>query len=260
MTRFLTLLTVLLLLSFSAFAELNLDGVRAVPNQKLAFRTGPNTAFGELYTLPESTDIVALEIEYGNDVPWVLVEYQYNGKRVRAYTGLKRMDLTGYVPNANHERLARRLVNQGTVYAAPDLHAEIRATLSAGTTVTFLGYEGAFCFIEYTAYGEQNRGYVREEDFMVDLGETVEDFPKNDQDTFYVIEEYAYLYESPSQTSAILRTMRFDESVTVLDSCFDAAPDDWIEIYYGGLKGYTLLRDVCDLRFASPEQARQTLG
>ena len=166
-------LALLLCLSATALADLNLAGVRAIPNQKLSFRTGPNTAYGELYTLPQSTPIVALELENGNGVTWVLVEFEYEGGRVRAYTGLKRMSLTGYVPYASHDSLSRRLVSDAEVYAAPDMtHSAVRASLRAGTSVTFLGYEGSYCFIEYKAGGELNRGYIREESFWVDQYET----------------------------------------------------------------------------------------
>ncbi|MBQ8954150.1 MAG: hypothetical protein IJ048_08545 [Clostridia bacterium] len=253
-------LLALALLSASAWAEPNLAGVRAIPNQKLSFRTGPSTAYGEIDTLPQSTPIVAIELEEGNGVTWVLVEFEYYGSRMRAYTGLKRMALTGYIPYASHDWLSRTLLFDSAVYAAPDLNAAQRAELRAGTTVTFLGFEGSYCFIEYRAGGELNRGYVREEDFMVDLGEFAEDFPDNDGDTFYSINAYSPMYASPSERSEVLFDVPFDASVTVLFSEFDSTPSDWLSIYYGGLHGYGRYDDFCDLRFSSPEQAHEILG
>ena len=111
--------------------------VPATPNQKLAFRTGPNTKYVELYSLPQSTSIRAIEYEEGNGVTWVLVEFEYAGSRVRAYTGLKRMSLSGYVPYAQHDSLNRRLQMTADVYAAPDMNATVRARLSEGSTVTW---------------------------------------------------------------------------------------------------------------------------
>ena len=191
-------LLLLALVSVSACAAPNLAGVRAVPNQKLSLRTGPNTAYGEIDTVPQTTPIVAIELEEGNGVTWVLVEFEYFGSRMRVYTGLKRMALTGSIPYASHDRLPRTLLSDSAVYAAPDLHAAERATLKAGTTVTFLGFEGSYCLIEYRAGGELNRGYVREENFMVDLGEFAEYFPDNDGDTYYSINAYSPMYAAPA--------------------------------------------------------------
>ena len=246
-----------LLLSGSALAELNLAGVRAVPNQKLSFRTGPSTSYGEIDTLPQSTPIVALELEDGNGVTWVLLEFEYYGSRMRAYTGLKRMSLTGYVPYARHDALSRRLVSDADVYAAPDMNASVRASLSSGSTVTFLGFEGAYCFIEYRIGSELNRGYVREEAFWVDQYEFAEYFPENDGDTYYAVSAYSPVYASASERSQVIAWAPFDASVTVLFDEFDTAPDGWISLYYGGLHGYGRYEDFCDLRFPSPEYAQE---
>ena len=37
-------------------------------------------------------------------------------------------------------------------------------------------------------------------------------------------------------------------------------PDGWLPIYYGGLHGYGRYDEFCDLRFATPEQARAFLS
>ncbi len=251
------LLLMLALMMPAAFAGVNIAGVRAVPNQKLAFRTGPNTAYGELYTLPQDTAINALELEDGNGVTWVLVDFEYNGSRVRAYTGLKRMSLSGYVPYARHDHLSRRLQSAGDVYAAPDMHSALRATLSAGTVVDFLGFEGDYCFIEYNSYGELNRGYVRQEAFWIDQYEYAEYFPDNDTFTFYAVDYYSSMYAQPSTNSQLLFSIPFDNSVTIDYNEMLSAPDGWLPIYYGGLRGYGQYNDFCDLRFSTPEQARE---
>ena len=67
----------------------------AIPNQRLAFRTGPSTDYVEVFTLPQSTDINAVEYESGSGVTWVLVEFTYNGEDYSAYTGLKRLTVNG---------------------------------------------------------------------------------------------------------------------------------------------------------------------
>ena len=248
-------LALLLLLDAAALADLNLAGVRAIPNQKLSFRTGPNTAYGELYTVSQDTPIVALELENGNGVTWVLVEFEYMGSRVRAYTGLKRMSLTGYVPYASHDALSRHLVSDAEVYAAPDMQATVRAWLPAGMSVTFLGFEGNYCFIEYTYAGELNRGYIREENFWIDQYEYAEDFPEKESDTFYAISTYSPLYARPDLNSEVLAWAPFDASATYL--FYEDAPGPWFPLYYGGLHGYGYYMDFCDLRFPDPDTAHE---
>lgn len=255
----LALALLIALVGLMALAEPNLNGVRAAANQPLAFRTGPNTAYGELYTLPQDTPIVAIELEEGNGVIWALVEFQHAGRRVRAYTGLKRLNLMDSVPYAEHERLKRSLVSGSTVYAAPDLNAEVRCTLPEGYEVVFLGFDGAYCFIEYSVSGALDRGYVREEAFMVDLGEFAEPFPDNPGDSWYAISASAPMYERPGG-GELLFDIPFDASVTILFDEYYSAPDGWISLYYGGLHGYGRYDDFCDLRFDSPEQAREILG
>ncbi len=253
-------LALVLIMSPAALASVNLWGVRAEPNQKLAFRTGPNTAYGELYTLPQSTAINALELEEGNGVVWVLVDFEYNGSRVRAYTGLKRMSLSGGIPYANHDHLIRRLQSGGDVYASPDMNAAVRATLAEGDEVDFLGFEGDYCFIEYRSGGELNRGYVRQELFWIDQYEYAEYFPENDTFTYYAVCRFSRMYAQPSERSELLFSIPFDASVTVDYWEIEDTPDGWLPIYYGGLHGYGRYDEFCDLRFATPEQARAFLS
>lgn len=138
------LLAVCMMLSATALAA-----VRAVPNQKLAFRTGPNTKYVELYTLSQSTAITAIEYEEGNGVTWVLVEFYKDGQRVRAYTGLKRMTVQGEIPWANHAYSPVIVNAAGQVYAAPGYDGAYRGKVIEGETVEFLRYDGEFAYIEF---------------------------------------------------------------------------------------------------------------
>ncbi len=257
----LMLVAVLLLHAPAALASYVVGGVWATPRERLAFRTGPGTQYGELYTLPMDTAVVAIETEYGNDVPWVLCEFQFQGRRVRAYTGLKRFSLQDDIAAANHAWLNRRLVYDADILDAPDLNAGVRGFLSAGERVEFLGFEGDYCFIEYDDGDCLNRGYIREECFMPDLGEFEEYFPDNPGMTLYVIKPSAYLYAEPSEGAEVLFSMPFDASC---DWEFDSAvsgrtPTGWVALYYGGLLGFGRSKDFSDLRFEDPESARETL-
>lgn len=250
--RILALALVAILLCAPALAVS--DGCRAWPNQKLHFRTGPNTAFTDLYTLPKSTQVYAIELEEGNDVTWVLCEFEYQGRRVRGYTGLKRFTLERSIPWASHAWLERRVVNDSDIYAAPDDTSAVRSSVRAGDTLTFLSFEGDFCLVEYRRKGQRERGYVHAFAFWVDQYEYGEWFPEETAVTWYAVRRPSVkLYESPSTSSRVLFTIPYDRCV-VLDDMHDA-PDGWLAIYYSGVWGYGLRRDYNDLRgFIEPER------
>ena len=142
----------------------SVSGVSATPAMKLAFRTGPNTKYSELYTLPRSTELRALEYESGNGVTWVLVEFTYDSQTVRAYTGLKRMTVNGTIEWADHSDREVRAGSRKTVYAAPSGQAAYRGKVDAGDYVTVLGYDGEYTFIEFNDgdSGQLMRGYLKE--------------------------------------------------------------------------------------------------
>ena len=137
----------------------------AVPNQELAFRTGPNTAYVWMGHMPQSTRLTAYEYEMGNDVVWVLVQYESGGQLYRGYTGLKRMAVNGSIPWADHLDIELNVVQAGSIYAAPSPRGAWRGSVWAGETVTVLDYEGDYAFIEYYDYDTDapSRGYVTTE-------------------------------------------------------------------------------------------------
>ena len=256
-----TLLALALCLSVPALASLSIGGVPATMKDDTVFHAGPGTAYPEEMAPTRDARIIAIEQEDAVEGRWWLCEYQLWGSRVRAYAEYPHLSLFGDVPLVRREILIRRLVGEGTVYAAPDLNASVRATLPAGMAVAFLGFEGDYCFIEYDQDGVPCRGYVREEDFMVDLGEFAESFPENEGQTFYAIKTTIPMYADPDESGELLFNIPFDASVTVyFDAIFDRCPEGWLPVYYGGLFGYVHFRDVSDLRFNTPEEAREMLS
>jgi len=226
------------------------QGGSTMPNQELHFRTGPNTAFTDLYVLPRSTNVIAIEMEEGNDVTWVLCDFEYEGNRVRGYTGLKRLDLCEPILWASHYDLSRTLISDAEVYAAPDDTTNRRATLKTGSTVTFLDFEGSFCFIEYQKGGQRERGYIHESAFWIDQYEFAEWFPENEYVNWYVVRPSAYVYDS-FVTGKPLYSIPYDRSV-IVDFNTDL-PDDWISIYYAGQWNFGHRGDFNDLRgFVEP--------
>ena len=256
--KFILCLSLALAMTFScAQAALNLSGVRATPIRDLAIRTGPGTSYTEFDMMPQSTRIAAIELEEGDGATWALVEFMFGGKRVRGYTGLKRMNLAGYVPYARHEHLLRTVVNDVDVLDAPDHQSGVRAYLRAGSKVDFLGFEGDYCLIEFNYGAQKMRGYISNFAFWIDQYEYDEYFPDTDAFTWYAIDYTCPMYEGPSEKSNILFNIPFDACVTVDYYEHMAAPDGWIPIYYGGLKGYGRESQFSDLSFPSPEYAKE---
>ena len=243
--KFLALAALLMLLALPALA-VN-DGCRAWPNQRLHFRTGPNTAFTDLYTLPQDTKVYAIELEEGNDVTWVLCEFEYQGQRVRGYTGLKRFSLDHSLAWADHAWLERRVVNAADIYAASDDNSAVRGHVRAGDTLTFLSFEGDYCLVEYRRGQQRERGYVHAFAFWVDQDEFGEWFPDNPTDTWYVVRRpSAEMHEGPSSSSPVLYTIPYDRCVAI--DCSEGNDGDWLRFYYGGAWGYGRRDDFNDLR------------
>lgn len=149
-------------LSMILWASSALAAAPATLNQKMALRTGPSTAYAEMFTLPQSTEITAIEFEEGNGVTWVLVEFEYKGQRMRGYTGLKRMTVHGEIPWADHFWMSEQCIAGGEIYAAPSPYAAVRGELTYMEDVMLLGFDGDYVYIEYTdsSTGMPSRGWV----------------------------------------------------------------------------------------------------
>ena len=163
------LLLVLLCGALSATAL----AVYATPNQRLAFRSGPNTRYTELFMMSENTRVVAYETEYGNDVAWVLLEFVRNGKVQRAYTGLKRVDVFDYLPSARLAFQSACMRASAAVYAAPTDNTVVRGRVGRNEVVTYLNSENGYDYIEFydSDSGQPSRGYIPS-DSMYYLGDT----------------------------------------------------------------------------------------
>lgn len=144
MKRIVTILLALLM----TISGLTASAAMAFPNQQLSFRTGPNTRYTELFTLPQSTYIRPIEAEEGNGVTWILCEFDYKGKTYYGYTGLKRMEIVGDLYYADHAYI-NCLVRQATsVYSAPYSGA-IVGKVRALEMVNLLKVEGSSVYIEF---------------------------------------------------------------------------------------------------------------
>lgn len=141
----------------------------ALLNQRMATRTGPGTKYTEDHgTLPQSTPITILQRETTNDVEWVLVEFMRNdGKKVRAYTGMKRIDIEANVsdvPEAWEEPLVATTVRGTEAYYGPGgEYLMLEEGLRAGAFVLVFGVDSGYALVEYSANAEQwTRAWVPE--------------------------------------------------------------------------------------------------
>lgn len=245
MTRKITLMIVALLAMVTpAFAVT--QGSMVDFYQELHFRTGPGTDFADFCAVPVGADVTAIEMEEGDGVTWMLCDYEYRGNRARGYTDLENLELIEPVLWSSNYELSRTLINDSDVYAAPDDTSLVRASLRAGDVVTFLNFEGSFCFVEYQQGGARERGYIHEYAFWVDLGEFSEWFPDNEYYNMYVVRPSANVYGTFLGNQPPEYSIPYDRSVIM--GLTSNLPDDWIDVYYAGKWWFGHRGDFNDLR------------
>jgi len=214
----------------------------ATPNQKLALRTGPNTKYVELFTLPQSTEITAIEYEEGNGVTWVLVEFDYKGQRMRGYTGLKRMTVHGDIPWADHAWSSVETIAAADVYAAPAYDAALRGDIGYMEWVQLLRFDGDFVYIEYTdgATGDPSRGWIERWALNINSNEYYDgiqpSYPIVTGDTSIAMRCNAMttLYSMPDFTSPT--SLIIPENAVV--NCFGYLYSGFYIVEYNGCLGY----------------------
>ena len=120
-------------------------------NQRMATRSGPSSLYTEeLGTVPQSTEIVVFWQE-DTGVSWAMVEYySRNGKLYRAYTGMKRIDADGEVPELSAARQKAVIVPDIRPYYGPGAQYEpVPHTLRGGMIVEVCCKEREYALIEY---------------------------------------------------------------------------------------------------------------
>ena len=131
--------------------------ISATLNQKMATRTGPSTAYTEDHgTLPADTSIVVYQQEMGSGVPWVMVEFERNGLPVRAYTGLKRVNVSGEVPWAT-QKPALVTVQQDTAahFGPGTRYMPSKTVVTAGTSAEVYCEDNGWALIDYQYNNEK---------------------------------------------------------------------------------------------------------
>ena len=132
--------------------------VYAELNQRMATRTGPGTKYTEDHdTLPQSTEIVVYAQEDSGGTPWVLVEFERNEKLVRAYTGMKRIDVdSAIIQRTTIEPKAGFITRETQAYYGPGTaYMTVKNLVAAGTDVMIYGVDRGYALIDYSTGSEQ---------------------------------------------------------------------------------------------------------
>lgn len=116
----------------------NYAPIYAKANQKLATRSGPGTNYTDTLTYPQSTDIQAYYLTDGSGAEWVCISFVYRNEDYLLYTGAKRVDAYGKVPeNANEETFSAYITRDITPYYGPGYnYADAKHSVPAGSAVT----------------------------------------------------------------------------------------------------------------------------
>lgn len=160
-----TLMIALLSVPLSASASSS-DAVYLQAEQKLSTRNGPGTQYRETGTFDlrnEYIKVLSREWDVGN-VCWVECEFQYRGKLIRVYTGLKRFDCAdpSRIPSASPLyytakaiETVKALYGPGSSYLAYD-----QLYMDRGQTVDLLRVEGSYAQVEWTTSIQTYRVWV----------------------------------------------------------------------------------------------------
>ena len=123
-------------------------------NQRLATRSGPSTNYDELGSyFSAGTEIKAISKAWDtrNDIWWVQVEFAYNGTARRAYTGLKRLNMSAEsVPTEkvlSSDAVVRR--DCRTAWGPGESYAPHNEVMPAGTRGVIYSIERDYAQFEY---------------------------------------------------------------------------------------------------------------
>lgn len=138
--------------------------VQSAPlKMRLATRSGPSTQYDELGSFlktGENVDVISKAYDEENGIWWLQVGFSANGKKYRAYTGLKRVDIdVDTVPE--EQPMGRIRVNAATIpYCGPgEDYMSFNKEIPAGWNGTVYAQEDGWMQIEFCL--AKNESYRR---------------------------------------------------------------------------------------------------
>lgn len=128
--------------------------VPGVLKMRLSTRTGPSTNYtepGSFHSKGYELDVISQAYDDRNGIWWVQVEFEYKGEPMRAYTGVKRVDVDlQYVPV--EECLGSTWITQeisNPWYGPGYEYRKHKNPVPYGITVDVYGYENGWLLVEY---------------------------------------------------------------------------------------------------------------
>lgn len=136
--------------------------IPAALNQKMATRSGPGTKYTEeLGTFSASTKVAVISQIETNGTVWYQVEFTYNKKLHRAYTGKKRVDAWGDIPwESSTWTEDVTLLNAEAYYGPGEEYAIRKKAVPQGTHVMVFAVDGNWALCEYKEGNQWARGYI----------------------------------------------------------------------------------------------------
>ncbi len=166
MRKFLIFLLFLLLLAFSAQADSNwADTADFIPQyaellMRMATREGPSTDYvepGSYFQKGESVTVISIDYDE-NNVPWVQVEFAYRGGYMRAYTGLKRVDISPSLLPSDSSGVTGTVTARADAYRGPGTwYVKYDFTVPKGTQGVIYNIENDYAQFAY----RQDNGNLR---------------------------------------------------------------------------------------------------
>ncbi len=129
-------------------------GIWAINNQRIQTRSGPSTQYdgiGAYFNEGGHPVRVISRAADNNGVWWLQVEFEYGGKWVRVYTGLKRVDVNIHAVPDDPQPIGWGSVSYGcTAYYGPGYNYKTHQKgIPAGTAGEILASENGFVCMEF---------------------------------------------------------------------------------------------------------------
>ena len=133
------------------------------PNQNISTRSGPGTQYTEPGTFSANYAYTVYYQTTGGSVNWGYVEFPLNGKKIRAYTGVKRFSTSGYLPYDNEAFNYVTVISPYATHYGPG-NEYVEAPYehpSYGTQAKAFFTENGWTMIEYyLSDGRLHRGWI----------------------------------------------------------------------------------------------------
>ena len=142
--------------------------IRGTLNSKLATRTGPSTTYdepGSFFSAGTSVTVLSRAYDQRNEIWWVQVEFQYQGRLYRAYTGVKRFNGLNLSAVPEEYQIGACTLGSSIVgfYGPGPSYAAISRRLPSQAPCRVFGYgnSGSGDYVQIECYDEGLRQYRR---------------------------------------------------------------------------------------------------